>query len=100
MVKTAVGTGDQPPDPSFDPEALAEATLNARRRIRRNRRRLTQAEAEGFVREEANSRAVRVPSHFVRQAARNALRSLWWPILHPIQARREGYRFELKPNSD
>lgn len=100
MVRAAVGTGEQPPDPPYDPDAFAEATLNARRRIHRNRRRLTQADAESIVREEANARAIKLPSHFVRQFVRNALRSPWWPILHPIQARGEGYRFEWKPDSE
>ena len=100
MVKTAVGDGDQPPDTPYDPEAHAEATMNAWRRIRRNRRRLTQADAENIVREEANARAVRVPGHVVRHMARNALRRFWWPILHPKQARREGYSFMWERDSE
>ena len=99
MVKTAVGTGDQPPDPPYNVEAHAEATLNARRRIRRDRRTLTQVDAENIVREEANARAVKVPGHVVRHMARNALRSFWWPFLHPKQARREGYRFQWERDS-
>jgi len=93
MVKTAVGTGDQPPDPPYDVHAHAEATMHAIRRIRRNRRRLTQADAEIIVHEEANARAVKVPRHVARHLARFALRSFWWPLLHPKQARQEGYHF-------
>lgn len=92
-MKTAVGTGDQPPDPPYDVQAHAEATMNAIRRIRRHRRRLTQADAENIIREEANARAVKVSAHFVGGLARSALRPTWWPALHPRQARREGYRF-------
>lgn len=100
MVKKPVGTGGQPPRRPFDPYALGESLLNARRRIQLNRRRLTQAEAESIVREETNARAVDVPGHFVRLFARNALRSAWWPILNPIQARREGYRFKWNQKSE
>src|ERR1700709_184665 len=74
MVKTAVGTGDQPPDPPYDGDAHAQATLNALRRIHRNRRQLTQAEAEAIVREEANQRGIKVPGHVVRGIARHARR--------------------------
>ena len=100
MVKTAVGTGDQQPDPPYDPEAHAEAMKNAWRRIRRNRRRLAPADAENIVREEASARGVKVPGHVMRHMARNALRSFWWPFLHPKQARREGYHFQWERDSE
>jgi hypothetical protein len=74
--------------------------MNAIRRIRRNRRSLTQADAENIVREEAHAKAVHFPGHVVRHLARNALRSFWWPFLHPKEARREGYRFIWERDSE
>lgn len=82
-------------DPEF-PEAAytyAEAVRDAMRRVRRHRRGLSQEAAEAMVREEFARHGMRVSRRGVAQMALTFRRASWWPLLHPRQAKREGWKF-------
>jgi hypothetical protein len=75
-----------------DLEALMAALQASAERIRKHRRRMTLADAEDIVQMEFERRAIDVSKDVVEFNALMFHRSPVWPLLHPIQARRERRR--------
>ena len=82
---------DWPAEVRATARAHLDAHVVATKRIRARRRRLSQADAEAIVREEATRREITREDAVVEQTARLALRSRWWPLLHPRRAREAGW---------
>jgi hypothetical protein len=84
------------------PEAARylEAHFHAEWRIRPQRHRLTQEQAEAIAREEFRNRGVSITRSSVEHLARESLRSPYWPFLHPRLAKQEGYRFDWPWSKD
>lgn len=67
-----------------------QAMEAAAARIRPARRRLTDRQAEQIVAAEFSARGIDIAAPAVISIARNLLHP-FWPFLHPIRARREGW---------
>ena len=83
-----------PDDARTEAHAHVEVHIAAARRIRRNRRRLTQAHAETIVLEDATRTGIGFAQRHVQKEASILLTPPWWPWLHPRKARKQGWRFE------
>jgi hypothetical protein len=75
-------------------DGYRDALGAAAQRIHRDRRRITLDTAEKILYEEFASRGVALERAAAAHYARTFHRGPSWPILHPRQARSEGYRFE------
>lgn len=71
---------------------LQDAMQAAAARIRPARRRLSDQQAETIVIEEFSAREIDIYTSAAISIARN-LRHPFWPFLHPIRARREGWNW-------
>ena len=77
-----------------------EQAMNAAaHRIRPARRRLTDDQAERIVTEEFSSRGIDLPAPTATSIARNLLHP-FWPFLHPLRARRAGWKWVWRPDWD
>ena len=66
-----------------------QAMEAAARRVRPARRRLTDDQAEQIVTDEFSSRGIDIAAPAATLIARNLLHP-FWPLFHPLRARREG----------
>jgi hypothetical protein len=71
-----------------------DAMKVAAARIRRDRKRLSPEAAEQIVSAEFAARGVPVVASAASSIAHNLL-NVYWPLLHPLRARREGWTWVL-----
>jgi hypothetical protein len=75
--------------------ALQDAMQAAAARIGPARRRLSDLQAEQIVVEEFSEREIDIYPSTATSIARN-LRHPFWPFLHPVRARREGWTWRAQ----
>ena len=92
-----LGDGGEIDDDRF--VSYEQAMNAAARRIRPARRRLTDEQAERIVAEEFSSRGMDLPGPTTTSIARSLLHP-FWPFLHPLRARREGWRWLWRADWD
>lgn len=92
-----LGDGAEDVDDQFAP--YEQAMNAAAKRISPARRRLTDAQGEQIVNEEFSSRGIDIAAPAATSIARNLLHP-FWPFLHPLRARREGWTWAWRPDWD